>query len=85
MSTPDDDDEDLRRIAYSQLEKVPSSKSLEDHVLQVARGEPGAVHRAALSQCNIEVPMPQMLKGTFEADESAPHERVVPCGEGPVV
>ena len=77
MSIPDGGDEDLRGIANSQLEEVPSSKSLEDHVLQMARREPRAVHRAALSECNIKVPLPQMLNGTFEADESAPHERAV--------
>ena len=52
MSIPDGDGEDLRRVANSQLEEVPSSLSLEYHVLQLARVDPGAIHRAALSECN---------------------------------
>ena len=31
----------------NQLEQAPSSLSLEDHALQMQRGDPGAVHRAA--------------------------------------
>ena len=47
MSIADGDDEDLLGIEHIQLEQAPSSISLEDHLLQVARRDPGAVHRAA--------------------------------------
>ena len=62
MSTPDGDDEDLRRIANSQLEEVPYSPSLEDHVLQVARREPGAIHRAARGELYSELLRCQCLR-----------------------
>ena len=42
----DDNGEDPMRIQGSQFGQAPSSPSLDDHVLQVARGDPGAVHRA---------------------------------------
>ena len=34
-------------IVNSQLEQTTSSTSLEGHVLQLARGDPGAVHRTS--------------------------------------
>ena len=47
MSIADGDDEDLMGMENCQLEQAPFSLSLEVHVLQVARGDPGAVHRPA--------------------------------------
>ena len=44
------DDEDHMRIENSQLEQARSSSSLEDHVLQRARRDPRAIHRAAQKQ-----------------------------------
>ena len=44
-------------IERSQLGEAPPPVSLEDHVLQMARGGPGAVYRAAQRQAAYgEVP-----------------------------
>ena len=63
MSTADGDDEDLMGIEYYQLGEAPPPSSLEDHVVQIARGDPGAVCRAAQRQAEDgEVPiLPQGL------------------------
>ena len=47
MSIVEGDDEDLISIENTQHGHTPSSRSLEDHVLRVARRDPGAVHRGA--------------------------------------
>ena len=54
MSIADGDDEDTRGTDNSQFGKAPPSRSLEDHVLQIARRDSGAVYRAALRQVDDE-------------------------------
>ena len=63
MSIPDCGDEDLRGIANSQLEEAIFYKS-GTSCSSNGMGKTGSDSRAALSECNIEVPLPQMLKGT---------------------
>ena len=43
----DGGDEDLLVVENSKLGQARSARSLEDHVLQMARGDPGPVHRVA--------------------------------------